>query len=99
MPAYIIGIVDVIDHEVYSEYRRGVGPLFEKFGGKVLTVRGKKEFAHEILEGDWNPGFVHVFQFPDMAAARAFYNSPEYAPLIEFRKKAANVRMVLVEGN
>jgi uncharacterized protein (DUF1330 family) len=41
---------------------------------------------------------VGIFEFADMATARAFYNSPEYTRLVEFRKNATTVRLVLVEG-
>ena len=64
-----------------------------KFGGKPLGG-GKPE----LLEGDSSPGYAGIFQFPDMATARAFYNSPEYTRLVEFRKNAATARLLLIEG-
>lgn len=94
MPAYIIAHGEITDREVFREYGRRSHPLLEKFGGKVVAS-GK----HEVLEGDWRPKVLVVTQWPDMDAARAYYNSPEYSPLIDLRKKAATVGMVLVEGS
>jgi len=92
MPAYIIAHGEITDREVFREYGRRSHPLLEKFGGKVVAS-GK----HEVLEGDWHPKVLVVTQWPDMAAARAYYNSPEYSALIALRRKAATVGMVLVE--
>jgi uncharacterized protein (DUF1330 family) len=94
MVAYVIADTDITDHKTYDEYKRQVLPLIEKFGGKFV-VRGG---AHEVLEGDWKPKRVVVIQFPDMAAARTWYNSPEYAPLLALRKPAATDHLVLVDG-
>ncbi len=94
MVAYVIADTDITDHKTYDEYRKRVLPLIEKFGGKFI-VRGG---AHEVLEGGWKPKRVVVIQFPDMAAARTWYSSPEYAPLLALRKPAATDHLVLVEG-
>ena len=93
MPAYIITYGEIHDREVFVEYELRASPLLRKFGGKV--VAGGK---HEVLEGDWHPKALVVIQWPDMAAARAYYNSPEYVRLNELRKTAATIGMVLVEG-
>lgn len=51
----------------------------------------------EVLEGDAVEGVV-VLRFPDMAAARAWYNSPAYQAARDQRFKGAEYRVVLVEG-
>ncbi len=37
-------------------------------------------------------------EFPDMAAARGWYESAEYAPLRELRRSVSVTELVLVEG-
>jgi len=69
-------------------------PTIAKFGGRFL-VRGG---PHEILEGHWHPHRIVVIEFPDMAAIKAWYNSPEYAPLLAMRQPAASDHLVAVEG-
>ncbi|PYR80601.1 MAG: DUF1330 domain-containing protein [Acidobacteria bacterium] len=52
----------------------------------------------ESLENGWPPIRVAVLEFPTMEQARAWYHSPEYAPLIPIRMKAAKSRLTLLEG-
>jgi uncharacterized protein (DUF1330 family) len=39
-----------------------------------------------------------VVEFPDMAALKAWYRSPEYQPLIALRRRAATDLLIAVEG-
>jgi uncharacterized protein (DUF1330 family) len=94
MPAYLIADVEVHDSDVYAEYRRQVLPLVQRYGGRFI-VRGG---AHEVLEGDWKPQRIVVIEFPDMAALRAWYGSPEYAKLIALRQGVSRGSLVAVEG-
>ena len=94
MPAYLIADVEVLDPDAYAEYRRQVLPLVKKQGGRFV-VRGG---AHETLEGPWRPARVVIIEFPDMAALKAWYHSPEYAALIELRQRASRGSLIAVEG-
>jgi uncharacterized protein (DUF1330 family) len=94
MAAYLIADTDITDHRTYDEYKRHVAPLLAKFGGRFL-VRGG---AHVVLEGDWDLHRIVVIEFPSMEALKAWYDSPEYAPLLAMRRPAANDRLVAVEG-
>jgi uncharacterized protein (DUF1330 family) len=92
--AYVIATVEITDPEEYEEYRRRVPETIERHGGRFL-VRGG---ASETLEGDWQPKRVVVLEFPDAGAARRWYSSDEYRPLIEKRQRASNAHLLLVEG-
>jgi uncharacterized protein (DUF1330 family) len=94
MAAYLIANTNVHDLEAYEEYKRRVAPLIAKFGGKYL-VRGG---AHAVLEGNWRPTRLVVVEFPDRAAIDAWYASPDYAPLIPLRHRAAESDLLVVEG-
>jgi len=94
MAAYVIADVNVTDPKAYDEYRKMVPATIEKYGGRFL-VRGG---AFEVKEGGWNPVRVVVLEFPSMAQARQWYQSPEYAPALALRLKAANAKLILVEG-
>jgi uncharacterized protein (DUF1330 family) len=39
-----------------------------------------------------------ILEFPDLDAAKHWYESPEYAEVRKLRKGAANLSMVAVEG-
>ncbi len=95
MPAaYLIANVRVINPDQYAEYRKWSSAAFEAHNAEIL-VRGG---AVEVIEGDWTPERVVIVRFPDMAAAHAFYNSPEYGKARTAREGAAIMRLVFVEG-
>ncbi|MFY1667873.1 DUF1330 domain-containing protein [Pseudomonas sp. Pseu.R1] len=54
--------------------------------------------ALDVLEGPAAEGAA-ILRFPDMAAARAWYDSPAYQAAREHRLKGAQYRMLLVEGS
>lgn len=52
----------------------------------------------DVLEGP-SPEGVAILRFPDMAAARAWYDSPAYQEARQHRLQGAKFRMLLVEGS
>jgi uncharacterized protein (DUF1330 family) len=94
MAGYIIANIDVKDAVAYEEYRAKVGGLIRKHGGEAL-VRGAESV---VAEGNWKPKRLVVLRFPDMAAARAFYDDPEYQPLKELRLRVTQSDLVFTEG-
>lgn len=95
MAAYIIAEVEVTDPETYATYRAQTPAVVERYGGRFI-VRGG---AAETLEGEGRPGRLVAIEFPDAAAARLFYDSPEYQAIISIRHQAASSRLILVEGH
>ncbi|WP_118133998.1 DUF1330 domain-containing protein [Oceanicella sp. SM1341] len=95
MPAYLIVDTRLTDPEAYEEYKALARPVAEQYGG-TYRVRGG---AMEVIEaGLWTPSRLVVVEFPDMASARAFLDSPEYAPVKQIRHANAECTVVLVEG-
>jgi uncharacterized protein (DUF1330 family) len=94
MPAYIIVETDISDPEQYERYK-AASPGAVAAGGGRFIVRGG-ELA--VLEGDWEPSRLVVLEFDDLDAAKAFYESEEYAAARKLREGAATLRMVAVEG-
>jgi uncharacterized protein (DUF1330 family) len=74
MPAYLIVDAEVTDPVRYEEYRKLAPAAIARFGGRYLARGGKSV----TLEGGWAPKRVVVLEFPDLATAQAFYDSPEY---------------------
>lgn len=95
MPAYLIVDTEITDPAAYETYKAQARPLAEKHGG-VYRARGG---ALEVLEDDrWTPSRLVIIEFPDMAAAQGFVNSPDYAPVRAIRRANARCTMALVEG-
>jgi len=81
-PAYFIALLRAPDIETYRrEYGRKVLPQLAAAGAKLLVG----STTPTVLEGDWEPTWTVVIQFPDRAAAMRWYQSEEYAPLKKLR--------------
>ena len=97
MPAYLIAEHTVTDAAKFEEYRVKVGPQIAKFGGRYITKPG----SHVVMEKDkavWQPQRVVIIEFPDRAALDAWYNSPEYKPLITLRQGASKDMLIVLDG-
>jgi uncharacterized protein (DUF1330 family) len=94
MPAYVIVETDVSDPERYERYK-AASPGAVAAGGGRFVARGG-ELA--VLEGDWHPARLVVLEFPDLDAARRWYDSDVYQEAKRLREGAASLRMVAVEG-
>ena len=94
MAAYLIVDIDEHDPDTYQTYIAQVPPLVARHGGTYLVRGGNPQ----TLEGDWAPTRVVVLQFPDEAAARAFNDDPDYAPVKAIRHRASTGNMILVQG-
>ncbi len=93
MAAYILADVEITDPDQYAKYRALSGAAFEAHGVKPLARGG----ATERLEGR-EPGRIVVLAFETVAAAKAFYDSPEYRKARAAREGAAIMNMLIVEG-
>jgi uncharacterized protein (DUF1330 family) len=94
MPAYIIVETDIHDPEQYEQYKAASPGAVASGGGRFVARGG--ELA--VLEGDWEPSRIVILEFPDLEAARRWYDSPEYVEARKLREGAANLKMVAVEG-
>ena len=94
MSAYVIAEIEVTDPAGYEEYRKQVLAVVTKYGGKFIVRGGKIDSR----EGGWNPKRLVLVEFPSLAQAQKWYDSPEYAPLIKLRQKASKGRLIIVEG-
>jgi uncharacterized protein (DUF1330 family) len=95
MPAYVIAEVRTVrDQEALVEYRRRNTDAVHNHGGRFVVRGGEAT----VLEGEWDVLRAVVIEFPDAAAARAWYDSDEYAPLKALRREASDTDIVLLEG-
>ena len=94
MSAFVIVDIEVTEPAGYEEYKKLAPPAVALYGGKYVARGGK----NETLEGEWRPDRLVILEFPSMEQAKAWVNSPEYAPARAMRHKYAKSNMVLVEG-
>lgn len=94
MPAYIIVDIKINNPQAYEEYKKHTPGSLLPFDGKFI-VRGGETVT---LEGDWTPERIVILEFPTMEKAKAWWNSPGYAPAKLIRQRASYTRMIAVEG-
>ena len=94
MAVYVLIDMKVKNHETFEQFRHGVEPVIEEYGGRDL-VRGG---AVETPEGDWDHGRVVMLEFQDHEAWDAFYESAEYAPLRALRQSATESTVWVLQG-
>lgn len=94
MPAYIIARVEVTDPEKYKGYTALTPGAIAAHGGRFVARGG----GVTTLEGEDETRRVVVIEFPDVATAKAFWNSPEYGEAKAKRENAALMQAFIVEG-
>jgi uncharacterized protein (DUF1330 family) len=94
MPAYVIAEVEVTNPVGYDSYRPLAGASIAQYGGRFLARGGRTE----LLEGSPDPARVVVIEFADLAAARRWYDSPEYQEALKIRLANSTGRVLIVEG-
>lgn len=94
MAAYMLVRSSISDAAAMTRYREAVMPLIARFGGRHI-VRGA---VIELLEGRPEDRRLSIFEFPTIEAIRAFWNSPDYGPVKELRRGAAEFDIWAVEG-
>lgn len=94
MAVYLIANINVTNPEGFKAYSAQVPALVAKHGGRYL-VRGGNVDAKE--GGDLFNRVV-VIEFPNRAAANAFYGDPEYQPVLAIRLANAEGHLALISG-
>lgn len=94
MKGYVLAFVDVEDPSNYAPYAAGVPATIAAHGGKYLIRNGAKELREGTLPADR----LVVLEFPSVAQARSWYESPEYQALVPIRQSASKSSLLIVEG-
>lgn len=94
MSAYVINDMVVTDPDLFEEYKKLSPPTVALYGGRFL-VRGG---ALDLCEGERLPQRLVILEFPSAVQARAWIDSPEYAPARAVRQRASRSNVVIVEG-
>jgi uncharacterized protein (DUF1330 family) len=94
MPAYIVVETDIHDAAQYELYKQAAPAAVAAGRGRFIARGGELV----VLEGDWQPKRLVLLEFPDLEAAKRFYDSPEYREAKRLREGAAGFNMVAVEG-
>jgi uncharacterized protein (DUF1330 family) len=94
MPAYVINDMEVTDPVTFDEYRKLSPPTVALYGGRFLARGG----ATQVIEGGWSPKRLVILEFDSVERARAWIDSPEYAPARALRQRASRSNIIVTEG-
>ena len=94
MSAYFVIELDITNLAAMGPYRAAVGATIEQYGGRFLARGG----ATELIEGGPEPKRIVIIKFPETAAFKRWYNSPEYKKILPGRLDNSTARGFIVEG-
>jgi Uncharacterized conserved protein len=94
MRGYVVVNITVRDSARYEEYKRLATPTVSAYGGRYVARGG----AVDVREGRWSPTRLVILEFPNVERARAWWDSPEYAPAKAIRQSCADTQLVITEG-
>ena len=94
MAAYVLNDMEITDPALFEEYKKLSPATVAQYGGRFLARGGRSE----TLEGDWSPKRLVIIEFPSVEQARAWADSPEYAPAKRLRHLASKSNLIVIEG-
>ena len=93
MATYTVIRTKVHDPEAHSAFVEKVTALLPGCGGEIVV----RADSCVTLEGE-EPDVVAILRFPDTAAARAYYDHPEYQEALGLVSDSCARQVVIVEG-
>jgi uncharacterized protein (DUF1330 family) len=95
MAAYVIYEGEVVDADLYEEYKAGAAASIATAGGRYLVRGGELD----VLDGERPSGRVVVLEFPTRQAALDWWHGEAYTRVRPIRERAARThRLVLIDG-
>jgi len=96
-PTASIGAYMIVQGNGYAPgslgpYAAALPPIYAKYGGRYVAF----ETDIDVAEGDSDYSAIIVSAWPSKTAARAFWDSPEYAEAIKLREGIGEFDVVIV---
>jgi uncharacterized protein (DUF1330 family) len=89
---YMIANYNIKDPATFQKYMDAAGPLAPKYNGKVIVFNTNAT----AVEGQ-PKSVMAIAEFPSLADAQRFYNSPEYSEAKKLRIAATEGSVVITE--
>jgi uncharacterized protein (DUF1330 family) len=91
--AYMIGSYDITDQAVFDQYIEAASPLVAQYGGRVIVYNPNVA----AIEGT-SRSVIAIAEFPSLADAERYYNSPEYTEARKFFTDSTEGFRIITEG-
>ncbi|MCM2310094.1 MAG: DUF1330 domain-containing protein [Steroidobacteraceae bacterium] len=95
-PAYLLVQGHVTDREGFKAYNAALPPIYRKYGGEYLALVPAP--LVEVAEGPTENRSIVLARFPSRAAARAFWDSPEYSEAKKLRAGKGSFFVAILDG-
>ena len=92
MTYVVVTIKQLKDIEAFRDYACKAYPIIERHCGKYVAV----DKTPEVRDGEWPFVRTVIVGFPNYAAAKACYDSPEYREIILIRRRAIDANIAIV---
>jgi uncharacterized protein (DUF1330 family) len=90
---YMIGSYDIKDQAGFQKYLEAAGPIVSQYGGRVIVYNPNVT----AIEGSTR-SVIAIAEFPSLAVAQRYYNSPEYTAARQFFTKSTEGWRIITEG-
>jgi len=90
--AYMIVQGKNYDSKDLGPYAASLPPIYEKYGGRYVAFAPQ----FDIVEGTSDAQAIIISGWPDVKAAKAFWDSPEYAKAIKLREGIGEFDVVIL---
>lgn len=94
MSCYFLAQIHIKDEIEYEKYLAGYDEIFKKYKGKIIAVDDNVT----VLEGSWGYRRAVLTEFPNEEELRAWYDSPEYQMLAQYRRNASDATILAIHG-
>ena len=94
MKGYILAQIDIQDRDAFAAYAEKAAKVVDQYGGRFVVGTGKVE----TVEGERGRHRMVLIEFPSLAQARTFYDSPEYQEVLPMRFASSKTDLFLAEG-
>lgn len=96
LPAYLLVQGHVTDREGFKAYNAALPPIYRQYGGEYLALVPAP--LVEVAEGPAENRSIVLARFPSREAARAFWDSPEYAEAKKLREGKGTFFVTILDG-
>ena len=96
MSAYLVALIEQTGdrHWATTEYRPTFERLLEKYGGSMTAAA----LIEQVEGSPLDEKAAAIYEFPTAAAARSFWNDPEYRAVVPLRQPLGRFQIFIVPG-
>jgi uncharacterized protein (DUF1330 family) len=94
MRALVILQENILDEEMFAEYRKLVMPTLAAFEAKFVVRGGQST----VIEGTWPFQRTVVLEFPSRDHAEGWYHSEAYQAILPLRLNSSTCNAVIVDA-